>query len=101
MGEAAVLADGRLAERISAVSFDGATSLVLEVRDLVFNVMAAQLLNISQTGMGVVTEHELSLGQMVSVTNGLNSEMPKKAVVMWSTSFDGGFRSGLKFVRAS
>lgn len=96
-----VLSDGRLAQRLTCEQFGGEAFMVLEVRDLSLGSMEARLLNISETGMGISSESELELGQMVNISTQSQPHIPKKAVVMWSRRESGGYRSGLKFIRAS
>lgn len=100
-GSVAVMLDGRLAERVSADKYGGSCAMVLQVRDLEMSTMEARMLDISETGIGLRTDSELFLGQMVIVTPGVEGEAAKKAVVMWSQQDGAGFRSGLKFLRTS
>ncbi|OKY74844.1 MAG: hypothetical protein BM485_11445 [Desulfobulbaceae bacterium DB1] len=96
-----VLSDGRLAKRLTCEQFGGESTMMLEIRALSLDSMEARLLNISETGMGIMTDGELELGQMVNIAGNAQENMSKKAVVMWSRRDNQGFRSGLKFIRAS
>ncbi len=100
MGNAALPADGRLAERV-AVDQDEENLMLLSVRDLVMANVEAKMHDISRAGMGISVEQELVLGRMVIITAGFHDEIPKKGVVMWSRSDGRKFRAGLKFVRGS
>ncbi|MFH1216185.1 MAG: PilZ domain-containing protein [Pseudomonadota bacterium] len=96
-----ILSDGRLAKRLSCEQFGDEATMTLEIRNLSLDSMEARLLNISETGMGISTNGELELGQMVNVASNPQKNMPKKAVVMWSCREPQGYRAGLKFVRSS
>ena len=101
MVEAGILADGRLAKRVSAYEFAHDALLKIEIRDLTMASMEVKLLDISETGMGIRGTEELALGQMVNIVAIAHVKLPKKAVVMWSRRGVNGYRAGLKFVRAS
>lgn len=90
--------DGRLAQRISAEKFAENSPMSLTIRNVRMETVEATLLNISETGMAVVTNYELVLGQLVSITANIKNKIPNKAVVMWSCKEDSGFRAGLRFV---
>lgn len=96
-----ILADGRLAERVSAGRLDGDASMRIEIRERAMNSMEVTLLDISETGMGIRAGEELVLGQMVNIVANAHGRTPKKAVVMWSCKGRDGYRAGLKFIRAS
>ncbi len=96
-----ILADGRLAKRVSAQELGNDASLKIEIRDLAMGNMEVKLLDISETGMGIRAAGELVLGQIISVVANAQVKMPKKAVVMWSRMGMDGCRAGLKFIRAS
>jgi len=70
----------------------------LTIRNVRMETVEATLLNISDTGMAIITDHELVLGQLVSIATNFKNKIPNKAVVMWSCKDDGGFRAGLRFV---
>ena len=101
MEEARILADGRLAKRVSAQEFADDVSLRIEIRDLAMASMEVKLLDISESGMGIRAVGELVLGQIINVIANAQVKMPKKAVVMWSSMGMYGCRAGLKFIRAS
>ena len=101
MGGARILADGRLAKRVSVQELGNETSLKIEIRDLAMASMEVKLLDISETGMGIRAADELVLGQMINIVVNNYVKIPKKAVVMWSRRGMGGYRAGLKFIRAS
>ncbi|MFZ5760306.1 MAG: PilZ domain-containing protein [Thermodesulfobacteriota bacterium] len=92
--------DGRLAERIVADRLHGVSSMTLTVRDLAMMEMEATLLNISETGIGVVMERELAVGQIVAVSSIPDDAMATKAVVMWCQQEGKRCRVGLKFIHA-
>jgi len=92
--------DGRLAERINAEKFAENSPMSLTIRNVRMESVEATLLNISDTGMAVISNRELVLGQLVSITTNFKIKIPKKAVVMWSCKDDGGFRAGLRFVNS-
>ncbi|OKY75381.1 MAG: hypothetical protein BM485_08955 [Desulfobulbaceae bacterium DB1] len=93
--------DGRLAERFPAERLSGISSMMLTIRDLSMTMMDATLLNISETGLGVVMRQELAVGQMVAVSSVRDDVMPTKAVVMWCSKENKDCRVGLKFINAS
>ncbi|MFH1214973.1 MAG: PilZ domain-containing protein [Pseudomonadota bacterium] len=93
--------DGRLAERFSADRLSGISSMMLTIRDLSMTLMDANLLNISETGIGVVMQRELAVGQMVAVSSVRDDVMPTKAVVMWCNKGNTDCRVGLKFINAT
>ena len=95
------LSDGRLAQRVSAENFGENLAMTLTVRGLKMETVEARLLNISDTGMAVRTDHELVLGQLVTIATQSREQIPHRAVVMWSCKDDPGcYRAGLRFVGA-
>jgi hypothetical protein len=92
------MSDGRLAQRISAEKFTENSPMSLTIRNLKMETVEATLLNISETGMAVITNHEFVLGQLVSIASNFKNKIPNKAVVMWSCKEENGYRAGLRFV---
>ncbi len=92
------MSDGRLAQRISAEKFAENPPMALTIRNVRMETVEATLLNISETGMAVLTSHELVLGQLVSIATSFKNKIPNKGVVMWSCKDDKGYRAGLRFV---
>ena len=95
-----ISSDGRLARRVSAAQLTGESETRLEIRDLSMGTMEVKLLDVSETGMGIIGRGELGLGQLVNIVGRVHGKISKKAVVMWSRNEKEGVRAGLKFIRA-
>ncbi len=55
-------------------------------------------IDISESGMGIVTEQELEPGQIIIFKNKENPEIRKIAIVQWSMKSGGKYRAGLLFI---
>lgn len=57
----------------------------------------AKVVDISEEGMGLVTESPLSVGRQIEFARQHNWKLPKNAVVIWTLKQNGAFRAGIKF----
>ncbi|MEW6428099.1 MAG: PilZ domain-containing protein [Thermodesulfobacteriota bacterium] len=61
------------------------------------NAKQAEVLDISETGMGIHTSFPLKVGNTIRFTKNRNWKLPKAAVVVWSMKENDGYRTGISF----
>lgn len=62
-------------------------------------VISAQIIDLSATGMGIITETKLHKGQIINfVKEQPQWELPESAIVIWSLTSKSGSRAGLEFI---
>lgn len=69
--------------------------------ELAPSAIKADVMNISQNGIGLSTDVPLETGQFVKFTKKqkkFDCEFPPEGVVMWTLESSDGFRAGVKFV---
>ena len=58
-----------------------------------------RMVDICETGMGIICGIPLHPGQLVKFPYGKNQDMPSEVgIVMWAVDTDGQFRAGVKFI---
>jgi len=57
----------------------------------------AEVVDISETGMGLYTDAPLKVGHEIVFKRQRNWRLPKRAVVIWASRDKDGFRAGIKF----
>ena len=57
----------------------------------------AEVIDISETGMGLFVDNPLSVGQKIFFTKQNNWQLPDSANVIWSLKQENGFRAGIHF----
>ena len=63
------------------------------------NVIAAEVIDISYTGIGLATTKQLNKDQVVQFAKGHpNWSLPDQGIVVWSMRQNDQFRLGLKFI---
>lgn len=92
-------AENRKAERRLS-NFKSVYPIVLfqdpcDIRDA--DTKKAKVVDISEEGMGLVTEDPLAVGRQIVFTRQHNWKLPKSAIVIWTLKQNGGFRAGIKF----
>lgn len=63
------------------------------------NILTAEVVDISITGMGLLTDIHLEKGQIIRFEkNQKQWELPDKAIIIWSFSHKKSYRAGLEFI---
>ncbi len=86
----------RLIERRSSNEIIQYSVTVLEFKDLKKLKLQAEVIDISEKGMGIKTDYPLQPGQVITFSNGRGR---MAGVVKWCTKEDdSGYRAGVRFM---
>jgi len=91
--------DKRQKERINS-KFKSLYPIVLfeDPADLsIIKPKEAEVVDISETGMGLHTSYPLKIGRKIIFSKNRNWRLPKDATVIWSVKQQDGYRAGIKF----
>ncbi len=61
------------------------------------NGKQAEVVDISEEGMGLLTDSPLKVGHEIVFKRQRNWRLPKRAVVIWAAKHKDGYRAGIKF----
>lgn len=71
------------------------TVTVLDLKELKKIKKKAELVDTSESGVGIITDYPLEPGHVLTFSDGFSSKI---GIVRWSQRWDNSFRVGVKFV---